>query len=80
VPQLKNIKKTNLRKFGNGMILKALKKYKLSFNKCIIISDRRLDMLAAKKRILNLNTRQKDLLKHRLKTFSIELTLLKDKN
>ena len=45
----KKKKKTNLRKPGNGMILKALKKYKLSSNECIMIGDRKSDMLAAKK-------------------------------
>ena len=42
-------KKTNLRKPGNGMILKALKKYKLNPDECIMIGDKRSDMLAAKK-------------------------------
>jgi len=31
------------------MILKALKKYKLKPNECIMIGDKRSDMLAAKK-------------------------------
>ena len=48
-----NIKKykkiSNLRKPGNGMLLKAMKGYKLKPAECFIIGDQKKDFLSAKK-------------------------------
>ena len=42
-------KKSNLRKPGNGMLLKAMKKFKLRPSECIMIGDQKSDYLCAKK-------------------------------
>ena len=42
-------KKTNLRKPGNGMLLKAMKKYKLKASECFMIGDQKTDFLSANK-------------------------------
>ncbi len=40
---------TNMRKPGNGMILKAFKKYNITEKNCFMIGDEKKDFLAAKK-------------------------------
>ena len=42
-------KKSNLRKPGNGMLLKAMKKFKLRPSECAMIGDQKCDYLSAKK-------------------------------
>tara|TARA_B100000674_G_C37585113_1_gene798153 strand:- start:109 stop:621 length:513 start_codon:yes stop_codon:yes gene_type:complete len=42
-------KKSNLRKPGNGMLLKAMKKFKLRPSECAMIGDQKSDYLSAKK-------------------------------
>jgi len=42
-------KQSNLRKPGNGMLLKAQRKFKLNFSECIMIGDKTTDYLSAKK-------------------------------
>ena len=42
-------KKSNLRKPGNGMLLKAMKKFKLRPSECAMIGDQKSDYLCAKK-------------------------------
>ena len=42
-------KKTNLRKPGNGMLLQAMKKYKLKTSDCFMIGDEKKDFLSSKK-------------------------------
>ena len=42
-------KNSNLRKPNNGMILKAIKKYKLKPTECFMIGDKKSDYLCAKK-------------------------------
>ena len=42
-------KKSNLRKPGNGMLLKAMKKFKLHPSECVMIGDQKSDYLCAKK-------------------------------
>jgi len=46
-------KKTNLRKPGNGMLLQAIKKYKLEPSDCFMIGDERKDFLSSKKTNIN---------------------------
>ena len=46
-------KKTNLRKPGNGMLLQAIKKYKLKPSDCFMIGDERKDFLSSKKTNIN---------------------------
>ena len=40
---------TNLRKPGNGMLLKAIKKYNVNPDQCLMIGDEKKDFLSAKK-------------------------------
>ncbi len=42
-------KKSNLRKPDNGMLLKAMKQFKLHPSECVMIGDQRSDYLCAKK-------------------------------
>ena len=42
-------KKSNLRKPGNGMLLQAMKKFKLRSSECAMIGDQKSDYLCAKK-------------------------------
>jgi D-glycero-D-manno-heptose 1,7-bisphosphate phosphatase len=42
-------RKSNLRKPGNGMLLKAMKQFKLHPSECVMIGDQRSDYLCAKK-------------------------------
>lgn len=42
-------KKTNLRKPGNGMLLKAMKKYKYKASECFMIGDQKANFLLANK-------------------------------
>ena len=42
-------KKSNFRKPGNGMLLKAMRKYKLNPSECVMIGDQKSDYLCAKK-------------------------------
>ena len=46
-------KKTNLRKPGNGMLLQAIKKYKLKPSDCFMIGDEKKDFLSSKKTNIN---------------------------
>jgi D,D-heptose 1,7-bisphosphate phosphatase len=46
-------KRTNLRKPGNGMLLQAIKKYKLEPSNCFMIGDERKDFLSSKKTKIN---------------------------
>mgnify|MGYP001255625233 CR=1 FL=1 len=48
----------NLRKPDNGMIQKALKDFKLSNKNCVMIGDKNLDYLAAKKSKINFYKKQ----------------------
>ena len=48
--QLKKYKKkSNFRKPGNGMLLTAMRKYKLKSSECVMIGDQKSDYLCAKK-------------------------------
>ncbi len=46
-------KNSNLRKPNNGMLLKAIKKYKLKPSECFMIGDKKTDYLCAKKTKVN---------------------------
>ena len=46
---IKKFKNSNLRKPNNGMLLKALKKYKFKTSNCFMIGDMKSDYLCAKK-------------------------------
>lgn len=52
-------KKTNMRKPGNGMILKALKNYKIKPENCFMIGDQRSDYLSAKKTNIDFEYKKK---------------------
>ena len=52
-------KKTNMRKPGNGMILKALKHYKLKAKNCFMIGDQKSDYLSAKKTNIDFEYKKK---------------------
>ncbi len=52
-------KKTNMRKPGNGMILKALRHYKIKAENCFMIGDQRSDYLSAKKTNIDFEYKKK---------------------
>ena len=60
-------KKTNLRKPGNGMLLKAIKKYKINPNQCFMIGDEKKDFLSAKKTKIKFEYKKKYSLENQVK-------------
>ena len=60
-------KKTNLRKPGNGMLLKAIKKYKISPKQCFMIGDEKKDFLSAKKTQIKFEYKKKISLENKVK-------------
>ena len=60
-------KKTNLRKPGNGMLLKAIKKYKINPNQCFMIGDEKKDFLSAKKTKIRFEYKKKYSLENQVK-------------
>lgn len=60
-------KKTNLRKPGNGMLLKAIKKYNINPNQCFMIGDQKKDYLSAKKTKVQFEYKKKYSLKIQVK-------------
>ena len=60
-------KKTNLRKPGNGMLLKAIKKYKINPNQCFMIGDEKKDFLSAKKTKIKFDYKKKYSLENQVK-------------
>ena len=59
------------------MILKALKKYKLSSNECIMIGDKKSDMLAAKKSNIKFEYKAKKSLEEQVKNFFYRINSIK---
>ena len=60
-------KKTNLRKPGNGMLLKAIKKYKINPKQCFMIGDEKKDFLSAKKTKIRFEYKKKYSLENQVK-------------
>lgn len=60
-------KKSNLRKPGNGMFLKALKKYKLKASECFMIGDSITDKIASKKSRIKFSFKEKTSLYNQVK-------------
>jgi D-glycero-D-manno-heptose 1,7-bisphosphate phosphatase len=60
-------KKTNLRKPGNGMLLKAMKKYKLKTSECFMIGDQKADFYQRIKQKFYFNIKKKYLWMNKLK-------------
>lgn len=52
-------KKSNLRKPGNGMLLRALKKYNLKPDECFMIGDSFVDKVASKKTNIKFSFKKK---------------------
>lgn len=63
----KYTKRTNMRKPGNGMILKILKENKLKRENIIFIGDSKVDFLAAKKSLILFEYKKRYSLKKQIK-------------
>ena len=65
-------KKSLLRKPNNGMLLNAMKKYKLKSNNCFMIGDEKKDYLSAKKTNINFEYKKNYSLEKQIKSIFIK--------
>ena len=65
-------KKSLLRKPNNGMLLNAMKKYKLKSNNCFMIGDEKKDYLSAKKTTINYEYKKNYSLEKQIKSIFIK--------
>jgi len=66
-------KKSNLRKPGNGMLIRALKKYKLKPNECFMIGDQKKDFKSALKTNILFEYKKKTSLEYQVKKIVQEI-------
>lgn len=65
-------KKSLLRKPNNGMLLNAMKKYKLKSNNCFMIGDEKKDYLSAKKTNINFEFKKNYSLEKQIRSIFIK--------
>ena len=65
-------KKSLLRKPNNGMLLNAMKKYKLKSNNCFMIGDEKKDYLSAKKTNINFQFKKNYSLEKQIRSIFIK--------